>query len=203
MYFEKNIKMNQTSINKQRLPISNKRKRNIFTEEEDHLIYVYVNLFGTKKWDIISKYIPGRTSKQCRDRYMNHLRPGISLAEWTQEEDELLIQMYLQYGPHWSIINKSFENRNQLSLKNRFLFIQKQQLYNNKVPHIMNNLNILSNQTVKYPKLNFKINEELDFAVDNSNYSCSNEKISFDFLFEKLFNDKFYPLFYKNFDLFE
>ena len=33
------------------------------------------------------------TAKQCRDRWLNHLRPGIIKGNWTIQEKELIIQM--------------------------------------------------------------------------------------------------------------
>lgn len=103
----------------------NKRRKIAFTPEEDQQISFYVNLFGTKKWSLIANYVKGRTAKQCRDRYMNNLKPGLSTIEWTQNEDDLLLELHNRYGPKWSIINKHFSNRSQISLKNRMIFLQK------------------------------------------------------------------------------
>ena len=104
---------------------TNKRTKIAFTAKEDQLINHYVNLIGTKKWTFIAKHVEGRTAKQCRDRYMNYLKPGLSNIEWTQEEDDYLLDLYTKYGPKWSTINKYFQNRNQTSLKNRFRFLQR------------------------------------------------------------------------------
>lgn len=115
-----------------------KRPRVSFTQKEDEIISFFVNIIGTNKWSIISKYVKNRTAKQCRDRYMNYLKPGLSNIEWTPDEDELLLELYSKYGPKWSTINKNFNNRNQVSLKNRFIFLQKQK---NQVKEKVNNNN--------------------------------------------------------------
>lgn len=38
--------------------------------------------------------IRGRTGKQCRERYHNHLDSSIVAAEWTEEEDDLLYWLH-------------------------------------------------------------------------------------------------------------
>lgn len=115
-------------------PLKNctKRSKILFTAEEDQIITKYVNLIGIQKWPLIAKYVPGRTAKQCRDRYMNYLKPGLSNIEWTNSEDELLLQLYSNFGSKWSTINKYIPNRNSISLKNRIKFLQKQYQTNNK-----------------------------------------------------------------------
>lgn len=116
--------MIQTPKEKDRTKVI-KRTKVSFTAQEDQLINYFVNLIGTKKWTFIAKHVEGRTAKQCRDRYMNYLKPGLSNIEWTQDEDDFLFDLYSKYGPKWSTINKYFQNRNQTSLKNRFRFLQR------------------------------------------------------------------------------
>jgi hypothetical protein len=44
-----------------------------------------VNEQGEKKWSKIAKDLPGRIGKQCRERWLNHLKPGIKvflLFQW-------------------------------------------------------------------------------------------------------------------------
>ena len=45
-----------------------------WTEEEDSLLIKYVNKFGVGKWNIIERYIVGRTRKQIRQRYINNIK---------------------------------------------------------------------------------------------------------------------------------
>lgn len=40
----------------------------------------------------------GRTNKQCRDRFQNHLRTGIKKGNWTKEEIKLIEDMYKSFG---------------------------------------------------------------------------------------------------------
>ena len=44
-----------------------------------------------------------KTSKQCRERYINYTKFGLELANsnWNKEELILLVQLYLKQGPAW------------------------------------------------------------------------------------------------------
>ncbi|KAK8840119.1 hypothetical protein M9Y10_031057 [Tritrichomonas musculus] len=97
-----------------------KTSRIHFSAEEDEKIKELVKKFGTKKWTIVSKFMNGRTAKQCRDRYSNYLLPGIFHGEWTEEEDKLLTELYNRYGSKWSIIHNFFPKRSSNSIKNHW-----------------------------------------------------------------------------------
>lgn len=94
--------------------------RRKFSPEEDEKLRLLVEKQGPKKWDQIAKEMPGRTGRQCRDRYKNYLVPGFFNGQWSEEEDKLLLEMYLQYGSQWSKLSKFFKNRSANSLKNRW-----------------------------------------------------------------------------------
>lgn len=114
--FLKNSSSNKKDKNK------NKRKRVPFLPEEDEKLKMLVQKFGTKKWLVISNYMNGRSAKQCRDRYMNHLFPGYFNCEWSKEEVNLLFNLYYQVGPKWPYLKKFFIGRSANSLKNRWTY---------------------------------------------------------------------------------
>lgn len=102
---------------------SNQKKfRKRFTKEEDEKIRKLVDIFGTDCWTLISQFVKGRSPKQIRDRYSNYLMPGIFFGEWTQEEDELLVKLFSEYGSKWSFIHDHFPNRSANSIKNRWYY---------------------------------------------------------------------------------
>lgn len=102
--------------------------RKIFKKEEDEKIKQLVKIFGTSNWDLVSYFIDGRTAKQCSDRYSNYLAPGFFQGEWSEEEDSLLIKLYNENGPKWSVIQKSFQNRSSNNIKNRWKYFIYQNL---------------------------------------------------------------------------
>ena len=62
----------------------------------------------------------GRTAKQVRERYLNHLQPHISHKVWSEEEDKKLLTLVGLHGHQWKVIESLFGNRSQNQLKNRF-----------------------------------------------------------------------------------
>ena len=88
-------------------------------KKEDDLVIDLVTKYG-KNWSVISKFIPSRTGKQIRDRYLNTLDININRDKFSNEEDEKLLQLYLQYGTKWSSMAKLFEKRTGDMIKNRF-----------------------------------------------------------------------------------
>ena len=53
--------------------------------EEDLLLQSLVSKYSTANWSIISENLPDRTGKQCRERWINHLNPGVNKGGWTAE----------------------------------------------------------------------------------------------------------------------
>mmetsp|Transcript_1525 Transcript_1525/g.5226 ORF Transcript_1525/g.5226 Transcript_1525/m.5226 type:complete len:523 (-) Transcript_1525:1300-2868(-) len=75
-----------------------------WTEEEDQKLMQLVKLHGAKKWSMIAIKIPGRISKQCRERWVNSLNPEINRGPWTKEEDKIIEDSHATYGNKWSKI---------------------------------------------------------------------------------------------------
>lgn len=95
-----------------------KNKR--FSKKEDDLLKRIVSQFGPRQWKSIATFLPGRTFRQCRDRYMNYLAPGISHTEWTTEEDRIVYEKYNLFGPQWTKIGKFLPTRTPNDIKIRY-----------------------------------------------------------------------------------
>ena len=62
-----------------------------FTPEEDDKLREIVEQIGTSSWPNVAKYLKGRTSRQCRDRWNHYLSPQANLTEWSADDEELLL----------------------------------------------------------------------------------------------------------------
>ena len=98
--------------------VSTLRKR--FTEEEDKKLKYVIQTLGIHNWSEVSKHLPGRTGRQCRDRYNNYLFKDITFRPWTEEEDAIILAKYLIYGNHWSKISTFLVGRSGNNVKNRW-----------------------------------------------------------------------------------
>lgn len=101
------------------------RRRVPFTKKEDKQLMKLVARFGESNWNDISKFMPNRTKRQCRERWQNSLSPKNLKKKWSNEEDNLLLQKYNIYGPHWKVIESFFYGRTSYSLRNRFNSLKK------------------------------------------------------------------------------
>eukprot|EP01017_Pseudomicrothorax_dubius_P006398 TRINITY_DN11817_c0_g1_i1.p1 TRINITY_DN11817_c0_g1~~TRINITY_DN11817_c0_g1_i1.p1 ORF type:complete len:556 (-),score=120.23 TRINITY_DN11817_c0_g1_i1:140-1807(-) len=91
-----------------------------WSAEEDQQLTDWVRKEGPRKWSLCSKLIPGRSGKQCRERWLNNLNPVIKRGNWTEPEDELLFKLFMKHGSSWSKIAKHFDGRTENCIKNRF-----------------------------------------------------------------------------------
>ncbi|KAJ3424433.1 snRNA-activating protein complex subunit [Anaeramoeba flamelloides] len=95
-------------------------KKGMWIKIEDTLLKNAINLFGETNWAQVSAFIPGRNSKQCRERWNNQLNPNINRSPFTIEEGELLIQKQKEIGNKWSTIAQFFDRRTDNMLKNHW-----------------------------------------------------------------------------------
>ena len=97
-----------------------KKIRKLFTPEEDALLrrIMFEQTFTT--WIAVAAQIPGRSARQCRDRWANYLSPENKNGPWTQDEDRLLTEKFLELGPQWTSIAKFFDGRSENNVKNRW-----------------------------------------------------------------------------------
>ena len=78
--------------------------RRVWTVQEDNAIRQLVMKYGTRSWSVIAEHIvqdfniDGRTGKQCRERWHNHLDPHINKEAWTEEEERIMADAHKTLG---------------------------------------------------------------------------------------------------------
>ena len=87
-----------------------------------------VDKYGPSQWNFLSNYLPGRTGKQCRERWCNHLCPDINKSPWSLEEEMLLLLIHNKIGNKWSEISKYLKGRTDNTIKNHWNSTMKKKI---------------------------------------------------------------------------
>jgi hypothetical protein len=96
-----------------------------FESSEDSALLNIVSRLGPTDWKQISAHIPGRTARQCRERWTNYIDPNLVITDWTDAEDRILLQGFMEFGPKWFAIAMRLPGRSRNSVKNRYTTLQR------------------------------------------------------------------------------
>lgn len=180
------------SNNAKRVKNFENSQRSRFTKEEDELLKRLVNGQTQPKWSEIAQQLPNRTSRQCRERYNNYLRPNLINGPWTKEEDELLKKLYELHGPKWAFIKQNFNSRSAVNVKNRYSTLINQSTIKNDNQIIESN-DFLIQQTEK-PKEN---KATISISEEQHNLTFTEEEAGT----ESLGNDNYYENMFSDFNV--
>lgn len=112
-------------------PVPNEPKaKRPWTEQEDNLLRSLVDRLGQGLWAAIAAQIPGRSGKQVRERWLNHLSPTVTKRPWSVEEDKIILDSHRRMGNCWSRIAKLLQGRSDNSVKNRFYTTLRRRISN-------------------------------------------------------------------------
>ena len=126
-----------------------KADRHKFSPEEDIIIRTLVEKHGKKRWKKIAAFIPGRTARQCRERYIYYLQPHLINGPWTVEEDNMLIEKYGEMGPKWAKMTEFFYSRSDVNLKNHWAaLIRRKKVPKHLLVETQNKINSVFNKEI-------------------------------------------------------
>lgn len=105
--------------------IQNSQSRNRFTNDEDELILRLVVQYGDENWTEIARHVLNRSSRQCRERYRQHLDPSLKRGDWSDHEDVQLMRLFKRHGSNWNKISAEMGCRSRVSIRNRYFAIRR------------------------------------------------------------------------------
>jgi hypothetical protein len=105
-------------------PIAFARKTKWAPDEDDRLM-ASVCYFGCANWTVVAQGVPGRTGKQCRERWVNQISPTLSQEVWSVEEDAILTRQHSVHGNAWVRIAQFLPGRSSNSVKNRWVWLSR------------------------------------------------------------------------------
>ena len=117
------VEMDHPQTPQEHVPVNTKKQK--WTAEEDQQLLESVRIHGTSNWPLIASALTGRTGKQCRERWLNQLKPDLIREDWTTQEDHILMQQQRIFGNSWSKIALSLPGRSANAIKNRWSWLNR------------------------------------------------------------------------------
>lgn len=117
--------------------LSGEKLKGAWSASEDELLKSAVAARSQPyMWDEIAILVPGRTSKQCRERWLFRLCPDVNKAPFERCEDELIVIERAKIGNHWTAIAAKLPGRTSCAIKNRWYTVLRNRIgpvTNNKI----------------------------------------------------------------------
>ncbi|KHN44871.1 Transcription factor GAMYB [Glycine soja] len=99
--------------------VRNGVRKGPWTPEEDAILMDYVKKHGEGNWNSVQKNSGLlRCGKSCRLRWANHLRPNLKKGAFSQEEEQVIIDLHSKLGNKWARMAAQLPGRTDNEIKN-------------------------------------------------------------------------------------
>ncbi|KAK4724145.1 hypothetical protein R3W88_026924 [Solanum pinnatisectum] len=155
-----------------------KLRKGLWSPEEDEKLINHITKYGHGCWSSVPKLAAlQRCGKSCRLRWINYLRPDLKRGTFSQQEENLIIQLHSLLGNKWSQIASRLPGRTDNEIKNLWNSSIKKKLRQKGIdPNTHKLLSVVENEE-KVSAIS-KGSSELNFieSHENSNYGIQTDK---------------------------
>ncbi|XP_068342288.1 transcription factor RAX2-like [Pyrus communis] len=148
-------------------------KKGPWSPEEDAKLKEYIERYGTGgNWiSLPQKAGLKRCGKSCRLRWLNYLRPNIKHGEFSDEEDNIICNLFTNIGSRWSIIAAQLPGRTDNDIKN---------YWNTKLKKKLMGISILPSQRLKSHSSSYQgSNTSTSYYTQTRSFTNTLDPISF------------------------
>ncbi|KAG5580823.1 hypothetical protein H5410_051450 [Solanum commersonii] len=163
-----------------------KLRKGLWSPEEDEKLINHITKYGHGCWSSVPKLAAlQRCGKSCRLRWINYLRPDLKRGTFSQQEENLIIQLHSLLGNKWSQIASRLPGRTDNEIKNLWNSSIKKKLRQKGIdPNTHNKLLSVVENEQKVSAISMNIEKasegssEVNFieSHENSNYGIQTDK---------------------------
>ncbi|KAI3728793.1 hypothetical protein L6452_17436 [Arctium lappa] len=141
-------------------------KKGAWSEEEDNKLRAFVQKYGHRNWRQLPTLAGlSRCGKSCRLRWMNYLRPNMKRGNFTQEEEDVIVDLHNKLGNKWAIMAAKLPGRSDNEIKNYWHTHLK-----NRIPKDETHHHVLKNKQIGSLKPNptgfqFNLEQQQEVAI--------------------------------------
>ncbi|XP_004230371.1 transcription factor MYB61 [Solanum lycopersicum] len=146
-----------------------KLRKGLWSPEEDEKLIKHITKFGHGCWSSVPK-LAGlqRCGKSCRLRWINYLRPDLKRGTFSQDEENLIIELHAVLGNKWSQIAARLPGRTDNEIKNLWNSSIKKKLRQRGIdPNTHKPLSELENEEKASANSNTKNNDKVSESSNN------------------------------------
>ncbi|XP_010674459.2 transcription factor MYB61 [Beta vulgaris subsp. vulgaris] len=155
-----------------------KLRKGLWSPEEDEKLLRHITQYGHGCWSSVPK-LAGlqRCGKSCRLRWINYLRPDLKRGAFSQEEENLIVELHAVLGNKWSQIAAQLPGRTDNEIKNLWNSCLKKKLRQRGIdPNTHKPLSEVEIEEEKAKSSNTSNNSSN--TTNNSNNSRKTDKLS-------------------------